>query len=95
MLEKMLISKNIDKINFILSILFEAIPAGILEKAQHRPKVRVNTPTAIYERSNSARMRGSSGARLAGKTCIKAWEKINKVNVALFVLSTLMITCYP
>ena len=85
-LEKMPTSKNIDKINFILSILSEAIPAGRLEKAQHRLKVKVNIPTAVYEKSNSARMRGSSGARLAGKICIKAWEKINKINVGLFVL---------
>jgi len=46
-LEKIPVNKNMDKINLILSILSETIPARIPERAQHKPKVKVNIPTAV------------------------------------------------
>jgi len=46
-LEKIPVNKNMDKINLILSVLSETMPAGIPEKAQHKLKVKVTIPTAV------------------------------------------------
>jgi len=82
-------------INLILSILSEAIPAGIPEKAQHRLRIKVNNPTPVYERLNSVLIRGSNGAILAGKTWIKTWEKVIKENSILSLSSFLINIYYP
>jgi len=53
-------------------ILSEIIPEATLEKAKHRLVAKVIVPAIVYEKLNSSRIRGSSGAIVAGKTWVKA-----------------------